>query len=54
MLTSTATLLCHYIFYCLQFARQLVRLNFSQVCLLHGGAGILRSQGLLSSLQDSL
>lgn len=32
------------------FTRHLVRLNFPHVCLLQGGAGILRSLGLLSAL----
>lgn len=35
-----------------QLARQLVRLNFPKVCVLYGGAGVLRSIGLLSSIQD--
>ena len=34
----------------LQFARQLVRLNFPRVCLLQGGTGVLRSLGLLSAI----
>ncbi|XP_011410154.1 PREDICTED: TBC domain-containing protein kinase-like protein [Amphimedon queenslandica] len=34
------------------FARQLVRLNFHHVCTLNGGAGVLRSLGLLSSVLE--
>lgn len=37
-----------------QFARQLVRLTFSKVCVLYGGAGVLRTLGALSSLQDDI
>lgn len=36
----------------MQFARQLVRLNFPHVCVLHNGAGVLRSLGLFTSLGD--
>jgi hypothetical protein len=38
----------------LQFGRQLVKMNFSKVCVLYGGAGVLRILGALSSLQDDL
>lgn len=37
---------------CMQFARQLVRMNYSKVCVLSGGAGVLRTLGLLTSLHD--
>ncbi len=37
---------------CVQFARQLVRLAFPKVCVLDGGAGVLRTLGLLTSLNN--
>ena len=40
------------IYVSLQFARQLVRMNYSKVCVLSGGAGVLRTLGLLTSLHD--
>ena len=35
-------------FFKFQFARELVKLGFSKVCVMHGGIDCLRSTGLLT------